>query len=200
MNTPNLPAELQSFVTAVEQYRNSAPALGVPLLKFVKTGKWLLGVNNEPADGIRAAVNPMAIRIGYVVWQEGQVVAESPLVPFTAGWTSVPEIEGNSKERTRKYVVGMKLIDDGDVECIFSTATDGGAKAIENLIGEFYLRAKAGSPYFVPVVTLGADSYRHPSYGITFKPSLKVDSWISMEGKTEPAKVEGTTRPRRNLA
>ena len=54
--TTNVPAALQDFVGALERYRQSTPRLGVPFLKFIKTGEWLLGVNNEPVAGAIVAI------------------------------------------------------------------------------------------------------------------------------------------------
>jgi hypothetical protein len=189
-NTQVMSGSLADFVRSIEAYKASAPITGKPILKFVKTGKWLLGVNNEECDGELAAVNPVSIRIGYVQWLNGQVVKESPLVPFTKGWPAVDRsVFGEDQgDLTRKYLLDVRFLDtEPALEAVYSAATDGGAKAVESLIDAVYRKASLGTPFIVPVVKLNADSYRHPQFGTTFKPVFAVQHWLDMDGKPEPA-------------
>ena len=179
--------QLDTFLKGLAHFKETAPVTGKPLLKFIKTGQWLLGVNNEPVDEALVAVNPLSIRIGYVAWDNGQVVAESPLIPFTQGWPAVDRSVVMDKGTiAQKYLFEGKLIEnDPAIECVYSAATDGGAKAVVALIDEIYKQAAQGSKHLVPVMELSADSYKHPQYGITYKPVFKIDHWCNMEGARE---------------
>jgi len=179
--------QLDNFLKGLQHFRDTAPVTGKPLLKFIKTGQWMLGVNNEPADEALLAINPLSIRLGYVAWAGGQVVAESPLIPFTQGWTAVDRSAVLDKGAiAQKYLFEGKLIEnDASIECVYSAATDGGAKAVVALIDEIYKRAAQGANHLVPVVELSVDSYKHPQYGITYKPVFKIDHWCDMDGKRE---------------
>jgi hypothetical protein len=199
----NTPATLDAFLAGIENFRQTAPVGGKPILKFIKTGQWLLGVANEEVDEQLLAVNPLSIRIGYVAWENGQVVAESPLIPFTQGWPKVDRTSVLDKGAiAQKYLLEGKLIDnDPPVECIFSAATDGGAKAITALIDEVYKKAAAGSKSICPIVELSADSYKHQQYGVTYKPVLRITGWMDIDGNREveaPKQIEAP-KQRRSL-
>lgn len=184
---------LSTFLAGIKNYRETAPVTGKPLLRFVKTGQWLLGAANDEVSDSQLAVNSLSIRIGYVAWgargtpQEGSVVAETPMISFSQGWPAVDRnLVLDKGSIAQKFLLEGVLDPDGErIECVYSTATDGGARAMGALIQAIYSQALKGTEFIFPCARLDGDSYRHAQYGHMFTPQFRIDKWTDTEGKAE---------------
>jgi len=197
---------LSQFLAGVQNYRETAPVTGKPLLRFVKTGQWVLGAANDDVSDSPFAINSLSIRIGYVAWgargtpQEGSVVAETPMIPFAHGW---PEVDRNMV--LDKGSIAQKFLLEGvidpakeRIECVYSTATDGGAKAMAALIQSIYTQALKGSAFIFPRAMLDAGTYKHSQYGQMYTPHFRIDHWTDTNGKRE-GEAPALARPKRDL-
>lgn len=173
------------WLKGAENYKASSPITGKPILRFVKSQQWFLGTANDDYTGESVALNPFTIRIGYVVWEGGQVVAETPLISFAQGWPAV-DIGGlEGREAARKFVVEGRHLGEGQQEFIFSVATFGGAKAMELLVDAIVAKARKGSSFMFPVVQLGSEVYRHREFGPTANPKFTIVGWMDANGAEE---------------
>lgn len=160
-------------------------------LKFSK-GEWLLGQNDdEIALGRRLAANMNELSIGWIRWADGKpaerrmgLLAQGykPESRDALGYTDqtawdVDETSGKPKDPWN-FTNELPLADpDTGEQMTFSASSKGGIGAIGNLCkayGKEY-RAQGGK---VPVLELGRDSYKHPTYGKTYVPVLTIGEWV----------------------
>jgi hypothetical protein len=160
-------------------------------LKFSK-GEWLLGQNDdEIALGRKLAANMDELSIGWIRWADGKpaerrmgILAQGykPETRDALGYTDqttweVDETSGKPKDPWN-FTNELPLADpETGEQMTFSASSKGGIGAVGNLCkayGKEY-RVQGGK---VPVIELGRDSYKHPTYGKTYVPVLTIVEWV----------------------
>jgi hypothetical protein len=162
---------------------------GTPLLRLLKRGNWVFGMENEEVQGgSRWIVNPMSLAHGYCCWVEtagndknklkGEVMVSitkpKPAMP--------PPIEGTPYKEQRAFNLKCYDGEDAGAEVTYKTNSDGGMKAFDKLILAIQQRLVADPLHCCPVLVLGAESYDHPKWGETWKPIFDIAGWSDMNG------------------
>lgn len=177
---------------------------GTPLLRLLKRGNWVFGMENEEVQGgSRWIVNPMSLAHGYCCWVEtagndknklrGEVMVSitkpKPALP--------PPIEGTPYKEQRAFNLKCYDGEDAGTEVTYKTNSDGGMKAFDKLILAIQQRLVADPLHCCPVLVLGAESYDHPKWGETWKPIFDIVSWSDMNGELagEPPRVTKPAEP-----
>lgn len=210
---------LQDGYDPFAAYGQEAASGSGNFLKFSK-GEWLLGQNDDEIElGRKLAANMGELSIGWIRWADGKPAerrmgllaqGHKPEARDALGYTdqTLWEVGDDGKAKDPwNFTNELPLADpDTGEQMTFSASSKGGIGAIGNLCkayGKEY-RQQAGK---VPVLELGRDSYKHPTYGKTYVPMLKIDSWVDNsalaaapaedkeDDKPAPAaKKTGTTR------
>ena len=162
---------------------------GVPLLRMLKSGNWVFGMENEEVQGgSRWIVNIMSLAHGWCCWVEtsgndknklkGEVMV-SITKPKPA---EPPPIDNTPYKEQRAF--GLKCYDgeDAGTEVSYKTNSDGGMKAFDKLILAIQQRLVADPLHCCPVLVLGAESYDHPKWGETWKPIFDLVGWSDIHG------------------
>jgi hypothetical protein len=68
----------------------------------------------------------------------------------------------------------------------FSASSKGGIGCIGNLC-KAYAKERAQRAGLVPIIELGRDSYKHPTYGKTYVPVLAIVDWVENGSVPAPA-------------
>jgi hypothetical protein len=162
---------------------------GMPLLKMVKgVGTWVIGKNETGAEpSVQWAANPFSAAHGYISWaQEGpakklgeQMVPVTVAKPVALPTTGAPWDD--------QIAINLKCLNGRDqgLEVTFKSSSKGGFDAVFDLLEAVGRRIDIGAGDFVPIVTLGHETYPHPQYGKIFKPVFAVVGWTDMRGGTE---------------
>lgn len=178
-------------------------------LKYQK-GEWTYGQNDtEVAIGTRLVANMAGLKAGWVKWWDGKPAEEqlefvsagvAPPTRKSLGDTDPGEWEKDNEGRPRDpwqftNTLPMKDAASGE-EYVFSTSSRGGIGAIGALCKE-YGKAYRMKPGMLPVIELGSDSYKHPTYGKVHTPLLKLVEWVKeadLLSEAEPAPAEEPKR------
>jgi hypothetical protein len=215
------PAQL----TALERYGRSGGDLYGDLLKFSgKTGAWTAG-----AQGIEVPIGTQLVAIvpemlaGYVKWVDGELV-EQAMQPITETYdpkalraslgdtdrTRWPKGDDGQPEDPWREAAYLPLKDLAKgAKFTYSTSSVGGTRAVKQLVATYAWQLRAApetTANHLPVVELGARSYRHPDRkrGTIFNPVLTGINWVpasavadkgddrqgDMFAKAEPAEFE----------
>ena len=181
----------QQLMSGIAESRASTilSGSGTPLLRMLKSGSWVFGMENEEVQGgSRWIVNPMSLAHGYCCWVEtagndknklkGEVMVSitkpKPALP--------PPIEGTPYKEQRAFNLKCYDGEDAGTEVTYKTNSDGGMKAFDKLILAIQQRLVADPLHCCPVLVLGAESYDHPKWGETWKPIFDIAGWSDMNG------------------
>lgn len=205
-NVQSLDDMADMIAGGLTQSQQTAPTLsgGSPLIRLLKRGAWVVGQNDETfAPSTPWLVAVLTMQHGWSCWtnyepgkkndliDEKMSPAFGPLMPqpadTPAGW----------KYKVQRQVE-MKALDGSMPQVLYKTTSDGGLKAMVGLGQKIVARIREekvkklqaeamGIDYqmrFCPILTLGADSYKHQAYGETWYPVFTVIGWADQDGGT----------------
>jgi hypothetical protein len=182
---------------------------GLPMMQFKRenNGTWLFGQKGIiPEAGSRWAVNPRTFKRGYICFREGSKYPDEQMLSVSKPMldpTKLPDLGGPWKPQ---WSVNLKCVDGADagVEVVFKTTTDGGIRALAELINTIRDRCNGNQHdgKIVPIVLLGKDSYPHSEFGRIWIPVPTVVDWMPLDGPAPtPAPASpspaATEQPRR---
>lgn len=220
---------LQSALRNVEKDLSG----GTAILKFAK-GDWSYGSNaTEPEEGQLWAVNPYSFMHGFIAWGIDSNVLGEEMISMAEDINSLRErigdppaesLEKNEKGEggrgwQRQSGVLLKCIEgpqDIGVEVRFTSSSDGGRRAVQQLAVDISNHIDIDPEHPVPVVELKTGSYEHKNkrVGRVKFPAFKIVEWMSLDGLKDeedvsedahapeevPVEVVETTRRRRRRA
>jgi hypothetical protein len=170
---------------------------GIPMLLFRsrEEGAYQFGQRRTNVEeGSRWAVNILTFAWGYIAFDAANKATEH-LVPVSQPVPHITELPTGPNWQ-RACAVNMKCISGADAgqEVAFKANTDGGNKAVMDLIEEVRAQLNSGNhgEKIVPVITLDRDSYTHSQHGRIWIPVLNVVDWVTMAG---PASSPPTPTP-----
>lgn len=187
----------------LSQSRATAPSLGgQPLMRLLKSGMWVVGQNDETfKPSTPWLVNVLSMQHGWTCWTDYEPpkkneLVEEKMTPAFGKLGPRPDDTPAGWVYKVQRQVEMKALDGSMPQVLYKTTSLGGLRAMEDLMGKIVVRIKAeqadkkqadalGIDYtmrFFPVVTLGADSYKHQSYGQTFFPIITIIGWADPDG------------------
>lgn len=214
-------------LAALERYggQTAGDRFGDPMLKFNgKTGTWTAGAQGVevPAGTQLIADIPQALA-GFQKWAGGELVGET-LQPITetdlkalraslsdTDENSWPKNERGQREDPWREAARLPMRNPKTgTRYLFATSSLGGTRAVRQLVGSFVWQLRAApetTAGHLPLVELGADSYKHPDRkrGVIFNPVLTGIDWVPVAAladktddrqggmpapKVEPAKFE----------
>jgi hypothetical protein len=199
--TGGLPANIgnmgQALATSIAAAGTSGE--GDLYMKFVK-GEWVYGAEEtEVQESSKWAINPAGCQHGYTAWgseergNEGKNVGER-MVPATTPMpleAALPEVNG---DWSKCIAVQMRCTngDDEGIQVLFKSNSHGARKAYASILQDIVERIQSGVADVVPLVELGADSYKHKKYGKIYTPQFEVVGWATMDGEQaeEPEAIE----------
>lgn len=186
--------------------RASAPPAGggKPLLRLLKSGKWVFGVNDDPVqEGSEWAINPLSIQHGWCCWsnydekKKNELLGEF-MVPVTEPRPAKPEpLESGEWKLQRSCELKCISGDDEGTEVLYKTPSVGGLRAFDVFLGLLQAQLDKDATHPVATVELLFDSYKHTQYGETFVPILEITGWATMSGEREeqPEEEEADEAP-----
>jgi len=174
-------------------------ASGGAFLKFSK-GEWLLGQNDDEVTlGRKLVANMEDMSVGWIRWADGKP-AERRLGLLAQGFRperrdelgymdqelwDIDEASGKPKDPWNfTNEIPMADPETGE-QMTFSASSKGGIGAIGNLC-KAYGKERGARIGFVPVIELGRDSYKHPTYGKTYVPVVTIVDWMENGAVPEP--------------
>lgn len=193
MNTQITKTETQLPATAVDPYAAYGAAIAsqtAPFLKFVK-GEFKFGTDDEVLPlGTTMVPNMAELKAGYLKWRDSEVVEDKMRLVVEAAapqredcgdadrndWPTDPNgVAVDPWQETT--TLPMKCLETGQ-EFIFTTGSHGGRGAVGKLCTSYGIqRAKRQGE--LPIIELGATSYRHKTYGEVHVPVFKITGWQS---------------------
>jgi len=205
-------AALTTLATALNKVDTSTVIgrSGLPMMQFKREGDgtWAYGQKRVIVEAnSRWAINPMNFAWGYVCFGEGNKWLGERMVPVTQEMPDVTTLPNTGFEWKPQWAVNMKCLDgvDAGVEVVFKTTTDGGIKAVANLINDVRDRLNGGQHdnKVTPIALLHKDSYMHKERGRVWIPVIDIVDWMPLSGPAPaptPAPAsppEPTPQPRR---
>jgi hypothetical protein len=200
---------LQALATTLSGVDTSSVAgrSGLPLLLFKREGDgtWWYGQRKTVVEeGSRWAVNPLTFRWGYICFGDGKQKPPERMVPVSQPKPEAADLPDTGFPWSEQWTVNLKCLDGADagVEVAYKSTTDGGIKAVAELIEAVKERLNSGvhSGRVVPIVRLEKDSYSHPQYGRVWTPLLSIVDWMPLDGPAPaptPASPPPAEQPRR---
>ena len=203
---------LNALKTGLQQVRAKMPETGgSAFLRLLTDGDWVFGQeDNEVKDGTEAVVNPLSIKHGYVSWPDRKqspngskrpreyMVGLSQPLPAAHEMPAQEESDPNTVYQpwADQIAFDLKFVDGKHkgTQVTYKTNSVGGMNASRALLDAILAKLAEDSAYVCPVVALGKDSYKHPTYGKTYVPVFEIVGWANLEGEEEdgtaPAAVE----------
>jgi hypothetical protein len=162
-------------------------AASAAFLKFIK-GSYYFGTDeNELPLGTEVVPNMIEARVGWLKWRGGEVIEEK-LFPWATGHPyredlgdmdrELWEVDDNGKALdpwAETATVPLKNPQSGE-EFVFSTSSTGGRQAVSKLVMAWRHGVSQGKSG-LPVITLGADTYKHRKFGPVHFPVFKIVRW-----------------------
>jgi hypothetical protein len=188
---PELP-DIQALGAAMQTQVSQEPPRpsGQPILRLLKSGDWVYGPDSVDVEtGSEWALNPLSVHHGYVSWLDSKVEGEV-MVPYGRPMPYLAELGPAPGDPWQKQIGALLVCltgEDEGVEVIYKGTSLGLLDAYAALIPQIAARMAAGDPAFVPVVTLGVDSYKHKKWGTVYKPDIQIVRWARMDGEPEAA-------------
>ena len=188
MENANLPATA-SDIDPFAAYGASAASASTPFLKFIK-GEYRYGVDDDMVPlGTRLVPNMAELRCGFIKWEDGKAVDEKmrlvvdglPPSREECGDLDRNEWEVDPNGATKDpWALANELPfkdPETDEEFVFTTGSKGGIGALGKL-ARAYARQRQKRDGQLPVVELGASSYRHKTYGEVHVPVFRIVGWV----------------------
>jgi hypothetical protein len=190
------------------------------LLKFNK-GEWLAGKEEEEVPiGTEFVVAAHLLQSGWMRWEDSAPVeilmglrseGFRPAPRETLGYTNKDEwgeLNGQKIDPWRRAdLLLMADPENGDIYT-YSPMSDGGLSAVKMMIKEYGANIRV-KPNDIPVVKLGSEWYKHPTYGKIYKPVLEIVDWRDMndmsftpvdEEENEAQEAKSAAKPARASA
>ena len=171
---------------------NVVAAGSTSYLKFLKTGEWIHGRDNDEIEADELlAVNPASFVIGWQGWVDGKP-KDGPVVPVSQRATLPQESElealpeGEMNGWSKILGVTFKSVKEG-VTLQYNTSSYGGKTAISKLMRDVGMGMVEHPDAPIALVKLSGDSYKHAKYGTIHTPVITVDGWANEAG--EPVTV-----------
>jgi len=183
----NAPNAFESYGAAM-----SMTSITGTLIKFNK-GDWVTGDDEDLEENTELVANMDQLMVGWIKWVD-QRPTEQIMGTVVSGYqaprrnelgdTDQAEWEVDEQGRPRdpwqfsNYIVMKDPGESTSEEHLytFATSSKGGLGAIGVLCREFGKEMRT-RPDQYPIVRLGADSYRHPTYGRIHTPIIKIVGW-----------------------
>lgn len=188
----NAVGALGGLASNLANLQASMPAtVSDPYLRLLTDGEWVYGSSDTPVeDGTLWAISPQSLQHGLVSWTnnppemkkaneivgEVMVDAGSPLPDVS----TLPVSDTPYKKQYACVMVCVAGKNKGD-QVLYKSTSMGGVRAFEGLVSSIVKQLSADPANPVPVVELGVDSYKHKSYGKTYVPDIKIDSWAALD-------------------
>jgi hypothetical protein len=185
-NTKQEIAKTQDLAAAYRDIGDQAGS-GEDFLKF-KRGKFVKGADDqEVAHGMRFAANMRDLQMGFIKFvpetppekamaRPGQPRVQREALGDTDEALWEKDDNGVAKDPwTPAWELPIKDVATGE-ELVFSSSSAGGINALGRL-SKAYGNRLAMAGHAVPIVELGASSYRHKRFGDVDVPVLQVVSW-----------------------
>ena len=177
-----------------------------PFLKFVK-GEFHFGADDEVLPiGTRLVPHMAELKAGFIKWKDGQPADETTVRVFDG--KPIPqredlgdhdrkewETDPNGTPQDPWQVINTLPMKDPETgqEFVFTTGSRGGIGAVGKLSTK-YGRERHKQSGKLPVIEIGADSYRHKTFGDVPFPTFKIIGWRSeaelVAGETSDTKVD----------
>lgn len=172
-------------------YGRAVASDATPFLKFVK-GEFQFGTDNEPlALGTRLAPNMAELKAGFIKWQNGEPINEATVrisngappprrEDLDAQDEDAWEMDSNGIAIDPWGIVNTLPFKDPETgeEYVFTTGSKGGIGAIGKLASAYGSHRQKHDGE-MPIVQIGASSYRHKTYGEVHFPVFRIVSWVS---------------------
>lgn len=177
---PANPAQTAKALAALASQRKNR--LNKPLIRFVKSGDWVFGAENEDLpEGTELAVNPNSFKVGYIAWHKSEIEGERMVsLGQEISEDDLPEVKAKDGWQLQVSVelADPKAAKDGSRnEYIFKTSSMGGRDCLLDLTKKLAEELEENKD-MIPVVRLGSTSYKHKDYGRVYKPTLELVRWI----------------------
>jgi hypothetical protein len=184
-----------------EQFANSIAQTGTPL-KFTK-GRWHRGysADEKPADGMTLIADLQGLMVGWRKWQRVDTVMRivGSEVGYVADGYKAPSRNDLDDLDDSKWDRGLQgigtpkdpwsfgfylaLFDPKDEEgYVYSAISNGGRRAVADLVKAFTRQRKKDPANCVPVVKLEAGFYKHREHGRIETPVLTIVDWRASDG------------------
>ena len=160
-----------------------------PFLKFVK-GQFKFGVDDEVLPlGTRLVPHMAELKAGFIKWKDG--APEDEVMVRIVDGKAIPqrddlgdddrnawETDPNGTPQDPWQVCNTLPMKDPETgqEFIFTTGSRGGVGAVGKL-STGYGRQRHKQVDKLPIIEIGADSYRHRTYGEVSYPTFQIVSW-----------------------
>ena len=174
-----------------QSYGAAATAGNMPFLKFDR-GRFKYGLDNDELPlGTRLVPNMGEVQIGYLRWQNGEVVDEAMMRLANGFKPASREDLGDTDPSTWEKDPQGNPIDPwsftntvpfkeptAGAEYIFTTSSKGGIHAVGKLCKQFG-EGRLENEDKLPIVEIGSNSYRHKIYGEVPFPTFRIVDWRS---------------------
>ena len=186
--------DVQSFQRALAEVQSDLDvSAGGNYLKLdKKTGYWVFGAQeNEVQEGSEWAINPLALKTGFIAWGKGEVAAKHTRAIGNALLlaSELPPVPPVAKRGWEKVIV-MTLVclngEDQGTQVEYEQTSYGARKAFSEIVSALQAQSAADPTKIVPVVTLDSESYEHKEYGTIWNPIFNIKRWVSMDGDNTP--------------
>ena len=192
-------ANISSSIEMLARSSHATPNVGgVPLLRMMRDGEWVLGQMNEPiGSDIALIVNTTSFLHGWQAWtkypegtgQKNELVGEVKAAALFEAMPSKPDpVNGQWPFNEMRGFECRSLVDDEVPEALYKANSIGGTREVKALQDKVVKQVKLVSEeYICPVITLSCDSYINKTYGgKTYNPVFNVIGWANMDGDVMP--------------
>ena len=185
---------------------------GAGILRFLPDGEWVFGKeDNALPKGTRIAINPLAIKHGYVCWTDREGKVKNKLmdeqlwglgedIPMKSEMPEFHDEESVTNPLPWKDIVEFRVkVMSGTYkgqELVYKPSSEGGRNAARSLIDAVFDRVGAGNEFFYPIVELGSDHYTHKHWGRTHIPVLSAVEWANDAGDLEGEALQIEEEPK----
>jgi hypothetical protein len=169
-------------------------------LKYSK-GVWESGREGRPMNGKCLTTHMLGLTRAWQRWEDKKLTDERARLFSAGGRIETREELGdldqnkwktNSRDEPKdpwQYVLKLPLVDQETGEMfLFSIGSHGGKKAIMGLASQYYMKRPKS-----PIVVLETSTYKHPEFGITHTPVLRIVDWT--DDDAAPAIAAPSTAP-----
>jgi hypothetical protein len=213
----------QERLQRLQQYgkaaKGSSGSIIGKLLTFNK-GEWTAGQDNEEIPvGTKMVFNSDSVLVGWTRWEDSKPV-EQEMGPVVDGFQPKPrgQLGWDDKSEWEQFPDGgprdpwafgnqmlFKSVTKRPELFTFTTGSKGGLGAIGRLLERYAEEAMEGHADDYPVITLGADSYMHPTYKKVWVPEFEIVGWQPIEEweipeAAAPARKTAASKGRKQLS